>query len=431
LGKYILAAIMICIFTGFIAPSLNAVEAHLTNNPWVRNMANEEVLIINAEDRFVETVPVIYDYARRFLDGYATVSLDGLEGVIDKSGNVIIPIEYAWVSYFSDGWAAAETVEGKYLYFDNFGNEVFSVGYDEAMVFSDGLAPVCLDGKWGFIDKSGNEVIAPKYDSTTGFCSGYAPVSIDCQWGFIDQNGNEVLPLKYDAVLCFEPNGYAWVMIGGLWGLVDVNGETVIPFTYRQATNFSEGLASVQFRDRWGFIDEAGNTIIPFIYEYAYIFEEGLAPVTMNGKWAFIGYLGNLIVPLEFASVSSSSGGLIVVEDNWVYTVIDKFGNPLLSGYYDAILGFNDGMTPVISEGKWGFIQDLAYTGPQTQSYDGNSVLVISGPQTAQNNNEGDLLSRVISFAAGVIAAFVIGSTFMVVLRRLRVRKTHRLEAIC
>lgn len=104
----------------------------------------------------------------------ADVKLDGKWGIIDKSGNVVIPCKY-----------------------DN-----------EYLSFNEDLAAVELDGKWGFIDKSGKLVIPCKYEYAGGFSDGLALVKLDGKWGFIDKSDKLVIPCKYEEASFFHKMDY-------------------------------------------------------------------------------------------------------------------------------------------------------------------------------------------------------------------------------
>ena len=64
----------------------------------------------------------------------------------------------------------------KYGFIDKSGKVVIELQFDDAGYFSEGLARVEKDGKWGFIDKSGKVVIEPQYDYVGDFSEGLAKV---------------------------------------------------------------------------------------------------------------------------------------------------------------------------------------------------------------------------------------------------------------
>ncbi len=90
-------------------------------------------------------------------EGLAAVKKDGKEGFIDKTGQVVIDLEYDWAIIFSEGLAKVEK-DGKQGFIDKTGQVVIDLEYDWVYSFSEGLAAVKKDGEYFFIDKNGNRV---------------------------------------------------------------------------------------------------------------------------------------------------------------------------------------------------------------------------------------------------------------------------------
>jgi hypothetical protein len=149
-------------------------------------------------------VPPIYYEASDFRDGQATVKIvlarfsngsvmSTRSGVIDKSGNYIIPMggsvtpdsppswhdKYDDVSSFSDGLARVmrrdRNGRAVYGFVDTGGNEVVQVQYDNAGHFQDGMAAVKVGSNaWEIIDKTGKVII----QTNIRVVSGNAPLNI-------------------------------------------------------------------------------------------------------------------------------------------------------------------------------------------------------------------------------------------------------------
>lgn len=75
---------------------------------------------------------------------------------------------YDDVDCFSDGMAWVKQ-NGKYGFVDKTGKVVITIQYDYAGSFSGGLASVMQNGKSGFIDKKGEIVIPIQYDNAWFF----------------------------------------------------------------------------------------------------------------------------------------------------------------------------------------------------------------------------------------------------------------------
>lgn len=136
--------------------------------------------------------------------------------------------------------------------------------YDDAGVFSDGLAAVKFYGKWGFIDKTGKKVVNCKYDIVKPFFNGFALVG---GWycGFIDKTGKEITPIIYDAAYPFF-EGLAAVCLNDKWGFIDNTGKEVISKKYYEVKSFINGKALVKTKNIFGvvkefYIDKNGNRI--------------------------------------------------------------------------------------------------------------------------------------------------------------------------
>ena len=90
---------------------------------------------------------------------------------------------------FFEGLAAVR-VDCKWGYTDKTGQLVISLQYDGARGFSEGLAEVEVGGKLGFIDKTGQMVIPPKFTSARSFYRGASEVWMDENtWGLINMAG--------------------------------------------------------------------------------------------------------------------------------------------------------------------------------------------------------------------------------------------------
>ena len=271
-----------------------------------------------------------------------------------KTGDVVIPFKYDWVSDFREGLAVVE-LNGKLGYINKSGKEIVPPKYDEAKFFHEGLAPVKLNGKWGYINKSGKEVVPPKYDYVWDFKEGLADVELNGKQGFVDKSGKEVVPLKYDNVWFFE-EGLAGVELKGKWGFIDKSGKEVVPIKYDYVDNFSEGLAGVELNGKWGHINKSGKEVVPIKYDYVDNFSEGLAITKLKGKKGFVDKSGKEIVPLKYEDVRDFREGLAGVELKGKWGFIDKSGKEVVPLKYEDVRDFREGLVMVELNGKWGCI---------------------------------------------------------------------------
>jgi len=59
--------------------------------------------------------------------------------------------------------------------------------FEDAGVFSEGLAQVRSNGKWGYINTEGQIVIPATFDGATPFRNGMALTALEGKWHYIDR----------------------------------------------------------------------------------------------------------------------------------------------------------------------------------------------------------------------------------------------------
>ncbi|MGH8761543.1 MAG: WG repeat-containing protein, partial [Burkholderiales bacterium] len=78
---------------------------------------------------------------------------------------------------FYEGLAPV-AVKDKWGYIDKTGYLVIDMQFDRANRFSEGLAQVEFRGRHGFVDRTGKFAIEPKYFGAGMFSEGMAPVAV-------------------------------------------------------------------------------------------------------------------------------------------------------------------------------------------------------------------------------------------------------------
>ena len=207
------------------------------------------------------------------------VVVNGRWGFTDKSGQTAINPQFEKAGAFAAGLAPVRM--GRWGYADASGKMQINPQFDRADAFSEGLAAVKLGGgpgpyapypyydprpyapfhgggRFGYIDTNGKLVINPQFEDAGMFSGGLAPVKMG-RWGFVDKSGKVVINPQFDRALPFS-EGLAAVKSGKLWGFVDKSGKLAINPQFEEAGSFVKNLAPVKQGKKWGFIDPPGNS---------------------------------------------------------------------------------------------------------------------------------------------------------------------------
>jgi WG containing repeat len=148
--------------------------------------------------------------------------------------------------------------------------------------------------------------------------------------------------------LCAQIPHLFEVPAGSKYGYIDSSGRLVIGALYRNATEFSEGLAAVRENGRYGYINAAGDYTLKPVYDYALPFESGIAKVFIKGRPLFIDHQGRQILPGGIAAVKifgklaivrTESGRAGLIEVNHFSFILDTI--------YGHISGFSGGVATI------------------------------------------------------------------------------------
>ena len=244
-----------------------------------------------------------------FDEGVAIIIKDEKKGVIDKMGNIVVPIEYDDIYELASGNVRVIKGEMEGI-IDNKGNMITplhkpSTSTEIVLVdstsasgpnyqFHEGLAVIYKDNKVGYINEKGIIVVSPKYDDANDFHEGLAVVAVKSNnsfnYGYIDKTGKEVIPCQFcDASAFSEGFAIARKEFGPNYCFYNTKGEKAFDTVFYQCRSFKEGVAIVQNDEgKSGFINHSGEMVIPYSYDYISDFSEGLAIVMEGGKLGYI-----------------------------------------------------------------------------------------------------------------------------------------------
>jgi hypothetical protein len=165
-----------------------------------------------------------------------------------KADGTVLPLAFDNAFPFQDGFAVVEK-DGRYGFINTKGDLVIKPQFDGASGFSEHLAAVKVEEKYGYIDEHGHFIIQPKFKEAWDFCEGLAAVKIDDKYGYIDKSGQPVIEPKFEWTGGFTKDKLATVMVDGKYGFIDKKGKLVIPAIFENAEDFSEGFATVRKTD--------------------------------------------------------------------------------------------------------------------------------------------------------------------------------------
>jgi hypothetical protein len=268
------------------------------------------------------TVPCIYTNSRSFSEGLASVAdTSGHWGYINKNGKLIAPFIYDITDEFSCGRAMV-VKDSMVGFIDKTGKVVIPINFDYATFksyyyerkdgFQDGICAVSKNKKYGIIDTTGTILLDIKYDEI-GFATDYRLKLSD--WFPIEEN-----------YALAEMNNEAFV--------INKNGKLVNSNSSTHLIYFVEDISYIcDTSEKCGFMNSKGNLIIPFDYEYYEYstFNNGYAVVKKNNKFGIINKKGDTILSANFDELSNFNDNLAKATKDGMTYFINRKGKTKLT----------------------------------------------------------------------------------------------------
>jgi len=316
--------------------------------------------LINTKGGFV--IPMMYASITSKDDThYDVIDKNSLEGVLDNSGKVLIPVLYNYVDC-NDDYAIVklDTLVGIYRY-DNtmvvpIENRLIALEDDKKfyIIYNKGIYPCYY------------HISGIKFDSKDEIDSKLSVVSVAGKYGIIDNDAHFIIPLKYDKIERFWYGKFTLAYLNGKAGFLSNKGVETVPCKYDYLSNFTDGIALAEIDKKKGYIDTLGNVRIPLIYDEIYVFKgnKNIKEVLLNGKHGLINALEgkeliqpiyDYFVPFSNDFVKSILGGVLTSRKTiWgaKLGLIDMNGQELFPPKYNYIGEFNEDRALVIKDGK-------------------------------------------------------------------------------
>lgn len=278
-----------------------------------------------------------YGAITEFDNGYAKITLDGKDGVIDDKGDDVIALgpytKIFEIGTVNDYSAVAANNSKGCFYFDTDGYKRLSPDekYDYLGTFRNGYAVVSKSGKWGYINHNFEEQ-GLLYDAATAFCDGIAAVQKNGKWAIINPDLQENTGYEYEDVVVDEYNrcsinGTIFVVKDGKYYLVNEKGE-VLSQGFDNAKPFinKDGCAAVCSGEQWGLINKEGEIVLEAKYQELGSGSEGLAAFMEDGKWGYITEKGEIFIEAAFDGAKGfNAAGYAAVKQEDVWGLIQLY----------------------------------------------------------------------------------------------------------
>lgn len=316
-------------------------------------------------------VPVKYEELSRFQAPSPRLTysakLNGKYGILAVDGSVTIPFEYARLNW-REGKSYIEISDyTNYMRvvgaLDTNGRLIIPVIYSAISQPENGNFVFVKRGKkTGAIDFTGTFILDTIYTEQHYFAKDLYELSLydrkDYATGIFDVRKQQlILPCEYEiddylsdyCPISTQRNGVTY------YGLIDRKGKLIREANYTWL-HYDEERAWLLFTEngKTGVVDSTGKTIVPFHYESLRLLRKGEQPhgtqntayfvFEENGKSGLINSANQVVIPAVYEEVKASPFGILCKKSLEEFVVLDYAGKPLFPPISFYVSNFRDGI---------------------------------------------------------------------------------------
>ena len=403
---------------------------------------------------------------------YYKLEKDGLYGVIDKEGNVVIEPKYVSMDIPNPTKAVfIKSDDGKnYSAIDEKENQLFT-DYDsvEAISINSITSNIPYEktvlkykqgGLYGLIDFDGKKITENIYNSITNidYKEGNLKVEQNGSYGVINIKGTTILEPEYDAIMAdgyyneetkYEKAGFILRVVtddGYRFGYADRTGKIILDTLYNEISRLTEVKGDDVYlvtstNGRYGLYKNNKEILANEYTDISFDPNNNLLIVQKDQAQGVVDLEGNNIVPIDYDSIiiggkyidaqkgeetvvfDSNGNNLntdilsynqvsdlaIVIDKNNNYNIVDSSGNKKLKENYTYIEYFNNNYFIVTKDGKTGVIDG---NGNVVINLEYDAIQAIDGTNVLQaiktNENRTDIIDSNMNIHEGIVNANVV-----------------------
>jgi hypothetical protein len=308
---------------------------------------------------------------------YIVVERDGLMGLADGKGRVIVPPRYEEIGWRGHEFPLLFKERGLFGHMNETGAPIGVQRWSEAGMFYNKLAYVARDGKCGYIDRIGILVIPLIFDECRNFWNADAAiVRRDSTFALIDRTGRIVKDGFDEAAIPAEDDNPIAVRVQTKWGAVDAKGAYRIEPIFDALDpldiigwllpTVSIGRTTVGYRakvdGKFGLLATDGTWILQPVHDQIdadYNGDGKLAVFRIGTKWGFVDVETRKSTPPNWDEVKSTRRAALIpvrIDTKWGYG--DQDGRTVIAARFDELGYFFGDWAAVRTGDKWGFIDD-------------------------------------------------------------------------
>ena len=269
-----------------------------------------------------EVTPPIFTSISPIQNGFMVRDQEKRNGYLNKQGKQLVPFELEAVSidYRRDGFILftqyLDVPNGKMLHsglIDSTGNVVLPAEYWIILNFQGEIASVKTSNKWGLVNRSGEALCPLIYDAIGAYHRNFIEVTKNGKHGLLDRSGKIILEPDFTYVLWID----SIIHCGNDQSenfIYDLRSGERYKHSFGKLFPQKNGLSFYKKNDKFGLVNTHGKLMIPAQFDKVYEFRNNRALVVLNDQFGLLNEHGKIVQAIKYESYSYDNDGNYILK---------------------------------------------------------------------------------------------------------------------
>lgn len=362
-------------FNGKLIVDCNFTEIDKRANSFVLFRKDSRYALVKNKqifDQFVKkqfSIQIKYDDVEWIGGAYIKVTDQNKQGVVDTTGQLVLPPSFVKIKDLSIGWAAQASDTTQWQLYTRKGKQVSNDNFEQVSTHSKFFVAK-TKGKWGAIDTLGKILEPFKRDSLIFI--GEALLTFKGKQVLARLKGQEkplnLTPYKYiRGEKGNYPGAVPFIYIESRYrkkGLISQSGKKMLSAVYDEFSILANDLFSVKRFGKYGLVDTNRKIILPIRYQGISHMKGGYQGLLLNRKFGLYHYKRKIKIEPKFSSIprpysEKADNRLFVVRKNGGFGLIDDKSREMIATKYQKIEYWSDSVALIKNESDNWFLYDF------------------------------------------------------------------------
>ncbi|HAS40009.1 MAG TPA: hypothetical protein DCS93_05995 [Microscillaceae bacterium] len=298
------------------------------------------------------SIQLKYDEVNWIGDAYIKVIDQEKQGVVDTTGQLVLPPQFTSVKDLHVGWAARTSDSTQWQLFTRKGKQISPETFEQVATHNK-LFVAKQKGKWGAFDREGKILEPFKRDSLIFI--GNVLLTFKGKQVLAKLKGQQkplnLTPYKYvRGEKGNYPEAKPFIYIETRLrkkGLINQQGKKMLSAVYDEISILANDLFSVRRYGKYGLVDTNRKIVLPIRYQGISNLKGGYQGLLLNRKFGLYHYKRKIKIEPKFSAIPrpyslKEDNRLFIVRKKQSYGLVDYKGKELIMTKYEKIEYWTD-----------------------------------------------------------------------------------------